>query len=289
MRIYGSIQISFWENSEIQSLSDQSKLLAIYLLTGPHSNMLGCFRLPDGYIAEDLQWDNQNTKNSFQQLSKIDFLTRDLSSSWVVVHHFLKWNPIQNPRQGVGVKKLFDIIPTQSMVFKPLLNSLLMYGKYLDKEFVDRLQTLQKNPETVSEECVADKEQEQDQDQDQEQNNKKIFMSGKPDVDILSGVIQQQSFKSQAIEVLQFLNEKTKRAYRPVDSNIKLITARLKSGVTVLDCRQVIAKKTREWKGNEKMAEYLRPATLFNATKFEQYVGELVEPEDEETPNESMP
>ncbi len=73
MRIYGSVQICFWENSETQSLSDQSKLLAIYLLTGPHSNMAGVFRLPDGYIREDLGWDSQIVKRAFLELSKINF------------------------------------------------------------------------------------------------------------------------------------------------------------------------------------------------------------------------
>ena len=32
MRIFGSIQVSFWENSDTHGLSDQSKLLAIYLV-----------------------------------------------------------------------------------------------------------------------------------------------------------------------------------------------------------------------------------------------------------------
>lgn len=76
--------------------------------------------------------------------------------------------------------------------------------------------------------------------------------------------------------VLEFLNQKTKRNYRPVDANIKLIMARLKSGATISQCRQIIAKKTREWLNNEMMEEYLRPATLFNPTKFEQYLGELL-------------
>jgi uncharacterized phage protein (TIGR02220 family) len=97
-------------------------------------------------------------------------------------------------------------------------------------------------------------------------------MSGKPDVD--------SQFQSQAQEILEFLNEKTGREYRPVDTNLKLIIARLKSGATVGKCFQVIAKKTREWKNDPKMAEYLRPATLFNATKFEQYIGELVLPQE---------
>jgi uncharacterized phage protein (TIGR02220 family) len=139
---------------------------------------------------------------------------------------------------------------------------------------------LQNSTETLSEDCAADKEQNQDQEQD-----KKIFMSGNSRFDILSDTSRQKSFKLQAIELLQFLNEKTGRAYRPVDTNLKFIMARLKTGATVMNCRQVIAKKTREWKGNVIMDEYLRPATLFNAVKFEQYMGELVIPKDE--PNDS--
>src|SRR3990167_8153130 len=181
MRIYGSVPIVFWANAETQSLSDQGKLLAIYLLTGPHSNMMGCFRMPDGYINEDLRWNNQIVKKAFQQLSIIDFLTRDESSSWVVIHDFLKWNPIQNPRQGMGIQKLFSMVPTESRVFKPLIKGLLTHGKYLDQGFHDRLHTLKGNAgnplDTPEQKCIADQEQNQDQEQDQ-----KILMSGKPDV-----------------------------------------------------------------------------------------------------------
>jgi uncharacterized phage protein (TIGR02220 family) len=84
---------------------------------------------------------------------------------------------------------------------------------------------------------------------------------GKPDV-LASGI-------------LDFLNEKTGRSYKPVKANLNLITARLREGATEDDLRAVIAKKCREWLGDEKMADYLRPATLFNATKFAQYQGEL--------------
>lgn len=282
MRIYGSIQTCFWENAEAQQLSDQGKLLATYLFTGPHSNMIGCFRLPAGYITEDLNWDIQKVKAAFHELDVMQFITRDEASGWLLIDNFLKWNPIQNPRQAKGIQKLFDAVPRKSRVSKPLIQGLLNHGKYFDAGFEKRLYTLatesKQGIDTLVEKYDADK----DQNQDQEQNQKKIFMSGR---DLFAENTQQPSLRAQAIEILQFLNEKTNRAYRPADSNIKLIMARLKSGVSVMDCRQVIAKKTREWKGNEKMAEYLRPATLFNSTKFEQYLGELVEPEHEdETP-----
>lgn len=80
--------------------------------------------------------------------------------------------------------------------------------------------------------------------------------------------------RAQALEILTFLNTKTGKSYRPVPANLGLIEARLKSGATVDDCRGVIARKVREWSADPKMAAYLRPATLFNATKFECYIGE---------------
>lgn len=83
-----------------------------------------------------------------------------------------------------------------------------------------------------------------------------------------------------ARHILAFLNEKTGRRYQENKTNLDFIKFRLKDGATVTECRQVIVKKCREWKGT-KMDVYLRPATLFNATKFAQYQGELVAaPED---------
>lgn len=83
-----------------------------------------------------------------------------------------------------------------------------------------------------------------------------------------------------AKEIIGFLNSKTAKNYRLVDPNLGPIMARMKEGATVRELRAVIARKCREWGSDEKMARFLRPATLFNATNFAQYVGE-VPPESE--------
>lgn len=85
-------------------------------------------------------------------------------------------------------------------------------------------------------------------------------MSGKPD---------------EARLLLAFLNEKAGRNFRPTGANLKPIQARLREGYSVDDCRMVIAQRVRKWSADDKMREFLRPATLFNATKFNQYAGEL--------------
>lgn len=98
-------------------------------------------------------------------------------------------------------------------------------------------------------------------------------LSGKPDSPPPE---KRENQNPEAREILGFLNAKTGKAFRPVSANLDLITARLKEGYSEQDIRQVIARKCRDWSADDKMAEYLRPATLFNRTNFSQYVGECV-------------
>ena len=76
-----------------------------------------------------------------------------------------------------------------------------------------------------------------------------------------------------AEQIISYLNEKAGTHFKPVESNIKFINARLKD-YTEEDLKAVIDKKVKEWK-NTQMQQYLRPETLFNATKFESYINGL--------------
>jgi uncharacterized phage protein (TIGR02220 family) len=76
-------------------------------------------------------------------------------------------------------------------------------------------------------------------------------------------------------ELIAYLNEKAGRAFEPVESNRKFVRARLAEGATPEKIRAVIDAKVEQWQDDPKMAHYLQPATLFNSTKFAQYVGAL--------------
>lgn len=75
------------------------------------------------------------------------------------------------------------------------------------------------------------------------------------------------------IQVLEYLNHKTGRHYKPTEKAKKLIGARIKEGATLEDFKIVIDKKCADWLQDEKMARYLRPETLFG-TKFDGYLNE---------------
>lgn len=81
--------------------------------------------------------------------------------------------------------------------------------------------------------------------------------------------------RAAAHRILLFLNKRAGRNYRAVTANITPIIARMKEGATEDECLMIVGRKALEWESDEKMCKYLRPATLFNKTKFWQYHGEI--------------
>lgn len=97
-------------------------------------------------------------------------------------------------------------------------------------------------------------------------------LSGKPDDAPKKSTEKKPTPEAQ--EVLTYLNGVVGSSFEPVPANIDLIVARLREGATVEKLRGVIDRKFREWSTDGNMRKYLRPATLFNKTKYAQYAGE---------------
>ena len=74
-------------------------------------------------------------------------------------------------------------------------------------------------------------------------------------------------------EIIAYLNDKCGTRYKATKSTKELIHARIEEGFTKDDCFTVIDNKVKTWKGTE-WERYLRPSTLFNASKFQGYLNE---------------
>lgn len=84
--------------------------------------------------------------------------------------------------------------------------------------------------------------------------------------------IKDTSFIDKVKYIVGHLNEKAGKRYKPTSKDTQaLVRARMNEGFTVEDFTAVIDKMCTKWKGNAKMDDYLRPATLFG-TKFESYL-----------------
>ena len=91
----------------------------------------------------------------------------------------------------------------------------------------------------------------------------------------------QNSQRNKAVRILDYLNvarkelstNKNVRGFQFTDSIKTVIQARLKEGHSVDDFKQIIDYKCHDWKGTT-YEKYLRPSTLFRASKFPEYLVE---------------
>ena len=71
--------------------------------------------------------------------------------------------------------------------------------------------------------------------------------------------------------IIDYLNKKAEKNFKTGKECTRLIDARLNAGATEEDFYKVIDNMVSNWKGDEKMDQYLRPITLFG-TKFDGYL-----------------
>ncbi len=288
MREFAKVSPQEWTSElgrKIKNIGLEARVVSLYLQTNPSAHMTGVYYIPIVLIAHESGLSVEDVKATLNNLCIIDYCSYDYEYEYVWVHG-MGINQVSaqlkaNDNRVKAINTYYSSLPKLSFLQ-------VFYSKYADLFLLEYCHDFISSLQAPSD-FLRSKEKENDNEKKKE---KKSFLSGKPDVDIhrrnIFSILPKPAlreihkFKSQAIEVLDFLNEKTGRLYRPVESNLKLIIACLKSGATVDDCRQVIAKKSREWRSDAKMSEYLRPATLFNRVKFEQYIGELVLPKEEQ-------
>lgn len=112
MREYGQVQCAFWQSRDAANLSDRGRLLALYLLTGPHSNGIGCYSLPDGYLMADLGWDEPVKAAAVAELEASGLAMWCRETRYVLIPKFLKWNGIANPKIGAARLREARAVPS---------------------------------------------------------------------------------------------------------------------------------------------------------------------------------
>ena len=83
---------------------------------------------------------------------------------------------------------------------------------------------------------------------------------------------QETDRAKKSLEILTYLNLKTKKQFLPKKTSIGFINARLLEGHTVEQFKSVVDNKVPIWINDPKMNEYLRPSTLFSKKHFDEYL-----------------
>lgn len=90
MRDYGKVSPQFWigKTGKLLRGDVQAQLLALYLMTSPHANMIGVFHCPIAYMAHETGLPLEGASKALQSLIDSDFCTYDAENEYVFVHEF---------------------------------------------------------------------------------------------------------------------------------------------------------------------------------------------------------
>lgn len=147
-RDYGRVATSFWTSRSMRAASENAQRLALYLLTGPHSNAIGAYLLPDAYLADDLNWSVEKVTETLSELFRTGFAQRFEDGRHIIICKFLDWNPIENPNVGKAVLKQIDLLPDDPAI-EFIFNGLQQYAKHFPSGFETLRERFQKGFEQV--------------------------------------------------------------------------------------------------------------------------------------------
>lgn len=87
VRDYSKVSGKFWVGRTGRSLRGnvEAQVVALYLMTGPHTNMIGLYRLPIAYIVNDTGIPFEGTSKALAMLHQDGFATYDETAEYVFV------------------------------------------------------------------------------------------------------------------------------------------------------------------------------------------------------------
>lgn len=169
MRDYATVSPQFWlgkTGRELRSAGAEAQVVAFYLMTSPHANMLGLYYLPVLYLAHETGLGLEGASKGLEKAIKAGFCSYDEYSEMIWVHEMAGYQVGRSLKSGdnrcAGVRNEYASLPEN-----PFLSGFFAHYQ------ADFHMTLKRGEERGKEGAfkgLSSQDQEQDQDQKQKEN-----------------------------------------------------------------------------------------------------------------------
>ncbi len=167
MRDYGKIAPSFWTGKTgkaIKAGGQEAVVVAMYLMSSPHSNMIGMYYLPMMYLAHESGLGFEGASKGLKRGCEAGFCSYDEASEVVWVHEMARYQIAgelsANDNRVKGIQREIGLVPENPFVSA-------FYDKYSS---AFKLKKLAEKPSPFEAPSKPLRSQEQEQEQEQDKN-----------------------------------------------------------------------------------------------------------------------
>ncbi|EMG9443940.1 DNA-binding protein [Escherichia coli] len=189
MRDYAKVSPRFWlgeTGKELRKAGAEAQVVAFYLMTSPHANMLGLYYLPVLYLAHETGLGLEGASKGLRRASEAGFCSYDHDSEMVWVHEMAAWQVGEALKPGdnrcAGIRNEYASLPENAFLSA-------FYDRYKTDFHLDVRRNNSRNSTRGFEGALKGlRSQEQEQEQDQEQNKNTMVHGEKIATDQPGGV-----------------------------------------------------------------------------------------------------
>lgn len=246
MGMYRCVQMTFWTDPKmIEEFTAEEKYFYLYLITNPHTNLTGCCEIGKKQMSFETSLTIQKIAALIKSLVNKGVIWVDPSTNEILLINYWKNNWTESDKYRKALLKQIGAV--KSIKFRTYLmdryegKDMGMDTYCIDTECIDTSNTI-----TIT----------------NTNTNNTITNTNKG------------GYRGEEISrIVDYLNRRCNTHYKPDSKEtVKKISARLEEGFTEDDCYKVIDNMATAWGNDDKMKAYLRPQTLFEASKFESYL-----------------
>ena len=170
MARYRKIDPRIWNDAKFSRLSNDAKLLFIYLLTSPQTQMIGAIPMRAESVAAELGFDMERYGIRYQELYDMGIAEYD-DRGLYWVKNYLKYNSPDNPKVVISWRECLDYLP-ECPLLQRIIESARAHCLSRGERYIEAFQKGIGNGMAYGiPNGMPYKEQEQEQEQEQELNN----------------------------------------------------------------------------------------------------------------------
>jgi hypothetical protein len=135
---YQRVFTQLWTDKKFLSLSPEGQRLFFYMLTSPHSSLIGIYHYKPGYVCEDMNISRKDFERLTEEVEATDIVKVDHANGLIFLRNYLKHNSLQNHNQVKSAMEFLDTLE-DTPLFVELYTVIEQLDKPLLKPLLERL------------------------------------------------------------------------------------------------------------------------------------------------------